>query len=173
MTEAVALVAIVVTVLVALVTIARENRYRFIDRKLELYTELIQTGEARHDVIYWQLEDQASAAKAGRLAKDARIRTVGPGGAMGGARGVERARSAIRLATSQKAVDDAAQALLVTASDLGQVAYVAPRDDQLVPAPDRAEWNRLDAAYTAAWEAFIKAAKNDVETCLKVGLRWW
>jgi len=167
MTEAVALVAIVVTVLVALVTIARENRYRFIDRKLELYAELIQTAEARHDVIYWQLEDQASAAKAGRLAKDARIRTVGPGEPM------ERARSAIRLATSQKAVDDAAQALLVTASDLGQVAYVAPRDDQLVPAPDRAEWNRLDAAYTAAWEAFIKAAKNDVETSLKVGLRWW
>src|SRR3990172_5054739 len=108
MTEAVALVAIVVTVLVALVTIARENRYRFIDRKLELYTELIQTAEARHDVIYWQLEDQASAAKAVRLAKDARIRTVGPGEPM------ERAR-----------------------------------------------------------EAFIKAAKNDVETCLKVGLRWW
>jgi len=40
MADFIAALAIVVTLLIAIATIARENRYRFVDRKLTLYTEL-------------------------------------------------------------------------------------------------------------------------------------
>jgi len=109
-------------------------------------------------VIRWQLADQASEASAGRLARDARIRTIPHGDSL------ERARSAIRLATRSKDVDDAAEAFLIAASDLGQVAYIAPADDEVVPAVDRAKWEQLEARYTAAWSRFIAVAKDDIDT---------
>jgi len=62
---------------------------------------------------------------------------------------------------------------MVAASDLGQVAYIAPAADVVVPPPDSATWNRLEARYTAAWSTFIAAAKADVETAARLWRSPW
>jgi hypothetical protein len=153
------LIGAAVGLAIAIVSIARENRYRFVDRKMLLYTDLVAAAEDRFDAIRWQREGQASAAESGMRLGDIQLREIGPGTPM------EHARSAIRLVTDDQAVDTAAEALLVAASDLGQGAYVAPVSGALIPPPrDPDNWKVRVDKYTAAHDVFSAHAKGDLES---------
>lgn len=152
------LIGVATSALIALVTIARENRYRFVERKMILFTDLLLAAEGRYDAIYWQRLGQASAATRGIRVGDVELPVVGPGEPL------ERARSAILLVVDDGKLDAAADALRVAASDLGQHVYIAPALGELIPAPNPTGWAAAVATYQAAHDAFIGLAKRDLET---------